>query len=171
MKTPTKADLMLILKSPKGVNTKKKLKMFDKLGELKKREQIKIFLKILEDGSWILRERAAYRLAEFGGRIVPRLKKVCYQGLWFSRAAACITLGEIGDLRALNAIIQLLLNDENPTVIKEASVALCKIAQKQPVDFIRKIEKIVDDDIHRTMLLDIIKKWDIETYKMIKKDG
>ncbi len=98
--------------------------------ELEEKERIPILLRIIEDSSWRLRELAAKELCLFGGRVVPRLLKVAASSLWYARSAACYSLGEIGDLRAMDVIVDLINKDNNPTVVREATIALAKILLK-----------------------------------------
>jgi len=95
--------------------------------ELEEKEKIPILLRVIEDSSWRLRELAAKELSAFGMRVVPRLLKVARSSLWYTRSASCFALGEIGDIRAMDVLVDLIKNDSNPTVLKEATVALAKI--------------------------------------------
>uniref|UniRef100_A0A7C6AFN3 HEAT repeat domain-containing protein n=1 Tax=candidate division WOR-3 bacterium TaxID=2052148 RepID=A0A7C6AFN3_UNCW3 len=144
MKISIKTDKETLLKILKDGDINKKMKILNKLGDLSEADKIKILLKILEDNSWYLREQATQELAKFGSRIVPRLKKLCNKGFWFTRAAACRTLGEIGDLEGLSTIITLLLNDTNPTVIKEIKMAIKKMAEKNGDNFFIKLKELKD---------------------------
>ncbi len=142
MKISIKTDKETLLKILKEGDINKKLKVFSKLEDLSESDRIKILLKILEDNSWYLREQATRELAKFGSRVVPRLKKLCSKGFWYTRAAVSRTLGEIGDLEGLNSIITLLMNDTNPTVIKEAKEAIKKIARTNGDDFFVKLKEL-----------------------------
>ena len=142
MKISIKTDKETLLKILKDGDINKKMKILNKLGDLSEADKIKILLKILEDNSWYLREQATQELAKFGSRIVPRLKKLCNKGFWYTRAAACRTLGEIGDLEGLSTIITLLLNDTNPTVIKEIKMAIKKMAEKNGDNFFIKLKEL-----------------------------
>ncbi|GAG55216.1 unnamed protein product [marine sediment metagenome] len=158
--------LKLLETSP---NIKKKLKILDKLNGANEKDNIKILLKVLEDTSWSMREKAAHKLAAFGTRVVNRLKTLCERGYWFTRASACLSLGEIGNLRALNAIVKLLLTDENPTVIKEASQALVNMARNMPVKFAEKLQEI---ELEKHQILKIfitLETTDTEIYSTIKE--
>ncbi|MGQ9663978.1 MAG: HEAT repeat domain-containing protein [bacterium] len=149
MKISLKTDKETLLKLLKDSDFNKKLKVLNKLHELSESDQIKILLKILEDSSWYLREQATKELAQFGSKIAPRLKKLCSKGFWYTRAAACRTLGEICELDATETILKLLLTDDNPTVLKEAKTAIKKIAEKNGENFLflikhLKIEQKID---------------------------
>ncbi len=98
--------------------------------ELEEKERIPLLLKIIEDSSWRLRELAARELAGFGARVVPRLLKVVRSSLWYARAAACFALGEIGDIRAFDPMVDFVKTDSNPTVLREACISLAKILLK-----------------------------------------
>ncbi|MEO0190540.1 MAG: HEAT repeat domain-containing protein [candidate division WOR-3 bacterium] len=157
MKISIKTDKETLLKILKEGDINKKLKIFNKLDDLSEADKIKILLKILEDNSWYLREQATQELAKFGSRLVPRLKKLCNKGFWYTRAAACRTLGEIGDLEGLSTIITLLLNDTNPTVIKEIKLAIKKMSEKNGDNFFVKLKELKDSsglkkDIHNILI-------------------
>jgi len=169
MKIRFKPEKTIILRLLKTSDVKKKLRIFNRLNELNERERIKILLKVLEDGSWTLRERAAYKLAEFGSRVVPRLKRLSIRGYWYTRAAACLALGEIGNLRALDEVVSLLLTDNNPTVIQEASQALVKIAQKTPVEFCTQLKEMALDAAKMEKILKVLEAGDITLFNTMKE--
>ncbi|MCK4250672.1 HEAT repeat domain-containing protein [candidate division WOR-3 bacterium] len=169
MKIKFKQDKDTILKLLKTANIKRKLRILDKMNSVNEKDSIKILLKILEDYSWTLREKAAYKLAEYGKKVVPRLKKLINRGYWFSRAAACITLGEIGDIKSLDSIIHLLLFDDNPTVTREASTALVKIARQDPLRFSRKLKHMSLDELEMLKIFIILETNDTEIYSVIKE--
>lgn len=108
-------------------NIDKRLEGMHLLLELEEKERIPLLLKIIEDSSWRLRELAAKELTAFGSRVVPRLLKVAESSLWYARSASCFTLGEIGDIRAIDILVELINRDDNPTVLKEATLALGKV--------------------------------------------
>ncbi len=145
MKISLKTDKETLLKLLKDGDFNKKLKIFNRLGDLAESDRTKILLKILEDSSWYLREQATRELAQMGNKIVPRLKKLCNKGFWYTRAAACRTLGEIGDLEATSVILTLLINDTNPTVQKEAKDAIRKLAEKNGENFLLAIKQLRDE--------------------------
>lgn len=142
MKITLKTDKDTLLKLLKNADINKRLKIFERLDEIPESDRQKILLKILEDGSWFLREKASTELAKSGTKVVPRLVRLCHKGHWFTRAAACRTLGEIADLNALETVVLLLLKDKNPTVIKEARTAFIKIAERNRTRFIEKLKQI-----------------------------
>jgi len=111
-------------------NIDKRLEGMQMLLELEEKERIPLLLRIIEDKSWRLRELAAKELSQFGSRVVPRLLKVAKSSLWYARSASCFALGEIGDVRALETLVELIKNDDNPTVLKEATLALGKVLLK-----------------------------------------
>jgi len=135
MKIRFKQDKRTILQILKSAGVKRKIRVIDKLNGVNERDSINILLKVLEDQSWVLREKAAYKLIQYGSRVVPRLERLLLRGYWYTRAAACITLGEIGNLRPLSTIVELLLHEDNPTVIREAGTAIVKIAKSHADTF------------------------------------
>jgi HEAT repeat protein len=170
MKIRLKQNRKAILELLKTSNIKRKLKILEKLNGVNERESIKILLKILEDTSWTLREKAANRLVHYGNRVVPRLEKLLARGFWYTRASACLTLGEIGNFRALEPIIQLYLTDDNPTVIKEASGALVKLGKRDPLQFAEKLEEMELTDFQQQRILQIIADFDPETHTTIMEE-
>ena len=165
--TQNKKTILRLLKTG---NIKRKLKILDKLDGFNERDSIKILFKVLEDTSWTLREKAAHRLAQYGNRIVPRLEKLLERGFWYTRASACLTLGEIGNLKVLDSIALLFLSDENPTVIKEASTALVKMAKHDPLEFAERLEDMTLSDTQKQKILQIVQDLDPETHKTIMEE-
>lgn len=157
-----------ILKLLRTSNVNKKLKIFERLDELPEKNKIKILMKILEDSSWMLREKAAYKLAAYGSRVVPRLKKLSIQGYWYTRAAACLALGEIGNTKALDEIVSLLLIDNNPTVLHEASKALVKLAQVDPNKFCARLQAKELDEVQMEKILNVVKREDADLFIELK---
>jgi len=170
MKIRLKHDSKAILQLLKTGNIKRKLKILEKLDGVNQRESIRILFKILEDTSWTLREKAAKRLAQYGNRVVPRLEKLLARGFWYTRASACLTLGEIGNLKALEPIILLYFSDENPTVIKEASTALVKLAKRDPLQFAERLEEMELTDFQEQRVLKVIEDLDRETHAIILEE-
>ncbi len=170
MKIKFKQDKETILKLLDTSHIKKKLRILDKLNGVNEKDSIKILLKVLEDHSWIMREKAAHKLATFGNRVVPRLQKLLDRGYWFTRASACLTLGEIGNLKTLKSIVNILLIDDNPTVVKEASTALIKMAKNKPLGFSEKLREMALNDAETQKILKIIEETDQEIYTFIKAE-
>lgn len=168
MKIKFKPEKGAILKLLKTSNIDKKLKIFDRLNELTEKDRIKILLKILEDSSWMLREKAAYTLAAFGSRVVPRLKKLSIRGYWYTRAAACLALGEIGNAKALDEIVSLLLTDTNPTVLHEASNALLKLVQTGPDQFCEWLRAKDYNEAQEQRILNVLKIKDASLFHDIQ---
>jgi HEAT repeat protein len=170
MKIRLKQNSKTILELLKTRNIKRKLKILEKLDGVNERESIKILLKILEDTSWTLREKAANRLVQYGNRVVPRLEKLLARGFWYTRASACLTLGEIGNLKTLEPIIHLYLTDENPTVQKEASTAIVKLAKRDPLQFAERLEEFELTDSQEERVLQTIADSDPETHTVIMEE-
>ncbi len=163
-------DKDAILKVLNSTDIEKKLKVLEKLDGVDEKDCIKILIKTLEDRSWCMREKAAHRLAEYGTRVSSRLIRLLKKGYWYTRASACLALGEIGDIHALEPIITLLLGDENPSVQKEASSALVKMARKKPRRFAAALaEAGLEAGQIRTVLFSI-ERADIELYAAIKEN-
>jgi HEAT repeat protein len=158
-------DRETILKILETSTISKKLKILDRLNGTNEKDTIKILIKILEDTSWCMREKAAYKLASYGTRVIPRLKNLCRRGHWYTRAAACLSLGEIGDTHGLEPVVDLFLNDANPTVIKEANQALHKIFRRMP-DACVQIMKTLNLNADQTSR--ILKCLDQDTLARIK---
>jgi HEAT repeat protein len=170
MKIKFKQDKKTILKLLETTNIKRRIKILEKMNGINERDCINILLKVLEDPSWTMRENAAYKLAEYGKRVVPRLERLLNRGYWFTRAAACISLGEIGSIKVLASLIELIKTDANPTVKKEASKALLKIAKKEPLRFLEALKKLMLDDQSFSSILQILQDHDPDLHKFIMEE-
>jgi HEAT repeat protein len=169
MKIRFQQDKRTILQILKSGGMKRKLRVLDKLNGVNERDSISILLKVLEDTSWVLREKAAYKLPAYGSKIVPRLTTLLTRGYWYTRAAACIALGEIGSIRSLTAIIELLLNEDNPTVIKEAVSALIKIQRKHPDTFEDALKTIGLDETLQQRIFELFNRFDADYFNDRKR--
>ncbi|UCF70639.1 MAG: HEAT repeat domain-containing protein [candidate division WOR-3 bacterium] len=168
MRIKLKQDKESIIKILKSDDVEKKFKILERLDSVDDKESIKILMKMLEDRSWSMREQAAHRLASYGSRVCARLQRLLKKGYWYTRASACLALGEIADLQTTESIVDVLLKDENPTVLKEASAALVKMARKKPEKFAVRLNAIdVKASDLRTILF-ALEKNDIELYREIK---
>jgi HEAT repeat protein len=170
MKIRFKQDKKTILKILKTAGIKRKLKVIDKLNGVNERDSINILLKILEDKSWVMREKAAHKLANFGNRVVPRLLRLINRGFWYTRASTCVALGEIGNIKALDAVVMLILKDINPTVLKEASTTLIKLAKNQPLEVIDKLKEMELSTGDLEKILGILKAGDSELSTIITEE-
>jgi len=157
---------MKILKSD---DIEKKLKLLERIDGVDDKESIRILIKMLEDKSWCMRERAAHRLASHGSRVCSRLQRLLKKGYWYTRASACLALGEIADLQTMEPIVIVLLGDENPTVLKEASDALVKMARKKPEKFANRLNNINLQPNELRTILFALERNDIELYREIKE--
>jgi HEAT repeat protein len=168
MRIRLQQDKEAILKILQSEDIERKLRIIDKLNGVNEKESIRILMKTLEDRSWCMRERAAYKLAAYGKRVSARLSRLLKKGYWYTRASACLALGEIADMRTLDSIITLLLSDENPSVQKEASNALTKLARKKPTKFSARLKTLTltSDEVHT--VLTILERADAELYHDIE---
>jgi HEAT repeat protein len=170
VKIKFKQDKKTILKLLKGSNIKRKIKIIDRLNGVNENDSIKILLKVLEDKSWIMREKAAYKIAEYGNRVVPRLQRLLTRGYWFTRAAACLSLGEIGNIKSVDPLVKLIFTDENPTVKNEASTALMKIAKNQPLVFSETLRDLLLDKETVDHILRLLEKADPDVHLLVKEE-
>ena len=170
MKIKLKQDRETIIKLLESSNIKRKLRILDRLNGVNQKDIIKILLKVLEDTSWIMRERAAYKLAEYGNRVVPRLERLLSRGYWFTRAAACLSLGKIGNIKVLASLIELFIHDENPTVRKEATIAIVEIAKKDPLVFSEALKDLVLDEELITSIIKPIEDAAPDIHGVIKEE-
>lgn len=168
MKIKLKSNRHAVLKSLKTASTQKKLRILDRLEGMNDTDTIKILLKVLEDTSWVMREKAAHKLAHFGARVVTRLVRLLNRGFWYTRAAACLALGEIGNLKAIQPIVRLFLNDDNPTVQHEAITALVKMARKEPPSFARALKELELDETSALRLMLAVETSDPQVSRTIK---
>lgn len=168
MKIQFKSNKRTVLKLLRTASTEKKLRLLDRLNGMNDTDTIKILLKVLEDTSWVMREKAAYKLARYGKRVMPRLVKLLNRGFWYTRAAACIALGEIASAKTVGSIVMVFLNDDNPTVQREAITALVKIAQKNPSAFAGALKELALDETSSLRLMLAVETSDSETFQNIK---
>lgn len=169
MRIRLKHDKDAVMKILKSNDLEKKLKLLERIDGVDDKESIKILMKMLEDKSWCMRETAARRLASYGSRVCTRLQRLLKKGYWYTRASACLALGEIADLQTIEPIVLLLLKDENPTVLKEASDALIKIARKKPERFADRLNTLNLQSSELHTILFALEKGDIELYREIRE--
>lgn len=169
MRIKLKQDKDTIIRILNSTDIERKLRVLEKLDGVNDKDCIKILIKTLEDKSWCMREKAAHKLAAYGTRVSPRLRRLLKKGYWYTRASACLALGEIGDFHSTESIITVLLGDENPTVQKEASNALVKLARKKPEKFAAKLTEIELQTSELRTVLFSLERVDIELYQRIKE--
>lgn len=169
MRIKLKQDKEAILKVLKSSDVERKLRVLEKLNGVNEKDSIKILIKTLEDRSWCMREKAAHKLATYGKRVSARLVRLLRKGYWYTRASACLALGEIGDIQSAEAIIAVLLEDENPTVQQEASLALVKIARRKPKKFVATLTTAELPVSELRTVLFSLERIDIELYQNIKE--
>jgi HEAT repeat protein len=168
MKIQFKSNKRTVLKLLKTASTEKKLRVLERLDGMNDTDTIKILLKVLEDTSWVMREKAAHKLARYGKRVVPRLVKLLNRGFWYTRAAACVALGEIASVKTIGSVVMVFLNDDNPTVQREAITALVKIAQKNTSVFARALNELRLDETSSLRLMLAVETSDAEIFRNIK---
>jgi HEAT repeat protein len=169
MRIKLKQDKDTILRILASDDVERKLRVLDKLDGVNEKDSIKLLVKTLEDKSWCMREKAAHKLAAYGTRISSRLTRLLTKGYWYTRASACLALGEIGDMRTVEPIVMVLLNDENPTVMKEASKALVMLARRKSKKFaVRLYDMQLPENELRTVLFSL-EQTDIDLYQRIKE--
>ncbi len=169
MRIKLQQDRDTILRILASDDVERKLRVLDKLDGVNEKDSINILIKTLEDKSWCMREKAAHKLATYGTRISSRLKRLLTKGYWYTRASACLALGEIVDMRTVEPIITVLLNDENPTVTKEASNALVKLASSKPKKFAARLYDLQLPESELQAVLFSLEQADIDLYQRIKE--
>ena len=169
MRIKLKQDKEAILKVLSSSDIERKLRVLEKLNGVNEKDSIKILIKTLEDRSWCMREKAAHKLATYGKKVSLRLIRLLKKGYWYTRASSCLALGEIGDIRAAEAIISVLLEDGNPTVQKEASIALAKIARRKPEKFAVTLTAAELPASALRSVLFSLERIDIDLYQNIKE--
>lgn len=124
----------LLMKWFRSPSIERKEEAFDKLSLLPEKDRVEVLFMLLEDPSWYLRENAAERIVAYGDEVVERLLNLLRSGVWFTRAASAIALGEIGSERGVKPLIEVFKKDRNRTVIKEATRAIAQILIKNRRD-------------------------------------
>lgn len=121
--------------------------------------QIKLAVKRLEKLSARLKDYQEYKqaqqsiidyLVKLGEPIVEPLLDVLRQSILYRvRISIIITLGKIGDLRAVDPIIKIIKgNDRNDRpLLEEAAIALGKIGDKRSLD---ALKSIINEDTSAT---------------------
>jgi HEAT repeat protein len=168
MRIKLKQDKDTIQRILASDDVERKLRVLDKLDGVNEKDSIKILIKTLEDTSWCMREKAAHKLATYGTRISLRLTRLLTKGYWYTRASACLALGEIADMRTVAPIVKVLINDENPTVIKEASNALVNLASRKPKKFALRLSDMELPENELRSVLFSLEQNDIDLYQKIK---
>ena len=84
MRIKLKQDKEAILKILQSEDIERKLRILEKLDGVNDKDCIKILIKTLEDKSWCMREKAAYKLATYGSRASSRLKRLLKKGYWIT---------------------------------------------------------------------------------------
>ena len=162
-------DRDTILKILTSDDVERKLRLLDRLDGVNTKDSVKILIKMLEEKSWVMREKAALKLAAYGPKVSLRLKRLLRKGYWYTRASACLALGEIADMHMVGPIVTVLLNDENPTVQKEASNAILKLARKKPEKFALELMSISLKANELKTVLGTLEQLGIEQYSRIKE--
>jgi hypothetical protein len=138
MRIKLKQDKDTILRILKSDDIAKKLKVLDRLDGVNEKDTIKILIKMLDDKSWCMREKAAHKLAEYGPRISGRLQRLLKKGYWYT------------------------------TVIKEASNALLNLARKKPEKFATRLADMELHTSKLRTVMFVIERADIELYDKIR---
>lgn len=113
-------------------------------------EATEALAEILQETSWLLRDRAARALAHREGGVDATLR-VLERGAWFARASGCDALGQAGDARAFEALVAQML-DRNVSVQKSAADAIRRLTEIHGVDLLaREIERLPQPDRRAAM--------------------
>lgn len=113
----------------KSRDAKKRMAAVDMAAELNTAGSVALLIKALQDQSWSLREYAIKKTARAGHRAVQPLIRLLRDGVWYTRAAALQALELIGDIAALNAVMELC-KDPNRSVAEAARKAVSALAGK-----------------------------------------
>lgn len=113
----------------KSRDAKKRMTAVDMAAELNTAGSVALLIKAIQDQSWSLREYAIKKTALAGHQAVQPLIRLLRDGVWYTRAAALQALELIGDIAALNAVLDLC-KDPNRSVSQAARKAVSVLAGK-----------------------------------------
>ncbi len=109
-------------------NLEGKKLFIEELRDQKTPKSVSLLLEILCDESWYLRDLAIGALVESGEIARGPLRNVFRSGLWYTRAAAGIALGRLGDKPSAPGILALL-DEPNRTVREAAAKAALRLSE------------------------------------------
>jgi HEAT repeat protein len=113
----------------KSRDAKKRRTAVDIAAELNTAGSVALLIKAIQDQSWSLREYAIRKTALAGHQAVQPLIRLLRDGVWYTRAAALQALELIGDIVALNAVLDLC-KDPNRSVSEAARQAVSVLTGK-----------------------------------------
>ena len=112
--------------------------------------QIERYIDLISNEQYSVRVAATKELCGLGAEAVPVLLRALLEGLWYTRECAAQALGCIGDLRAIEPLIDRL-GDENVGVRRSAASALSELIENeglaQVAEAIRRFRPAVRRDI------------------------
>ncbi|MFC2075998.1 HEAT repeat domain-containing protein [candidate division KSB1 bacterium] len=106
-----------------------KVMAVDALARIGDERAIDLLVKALSLESWHLRNRVVKALESVGKPAVERLIKSLKSGQWYVREGASVALGNIGDVRAIEPLLELL-SDKNRSVTEAAKKAISQISSR-----------------------------------------
>jgi HEAT repeat protein len=97
------------------------------------------------------RSGAAFVLGEIGDKsAVPALIKALGDEYMEVKMKSAIALGKLGDKKAVDPIIAAM-KEGNYDMKTAGVIALCKIGDKKAVPYIKELEKIQDEGLHKAV--------------------
>lgn len=111
----------------KRLNLEAKKRMVEDLRRTPTADAVSALAQMLRDESWYLRELAIDALAERGRQAVPYVLPLLASGVWYTRAAAALTLGRVGASEAAAPVVRML-TAANRTVAEAAVESLTLLA-------------------------------------------
>uniref|UniRef100_A0A7C4UFW1 HEAT repeat domain-containing protein n=1 Tax=candidate division WOR-3 bacterium TaxID=2052148 RepID=A0A7C4UFW1_UNCW3 len=138
MKEKKTDDIEAIIRSK---NLKEKMKLIEDLGKEDSPKALQQLISLLSSSSWSIRDKVTEILATKGEKILDKLINLLEEGIWFTKASAAKTLGNIGSIQSLPHLLKFI--DDNNSVVREnVYEAIKKIVSKyQKEDIESKLTK------------------------------
>jgi HEAT repeat protein len=110
-----------------------KVMAVDALARIGDKQSIGLLVKALSLESWHLRNRIVKALESVGEPAVDPLIASLKSGQWYVREGASVALGNIGEVRAIEPLLELL-SDKNRSVTEAAKKAIGKISSRHAIN-------------------------------------
>jgi HEAT repeat protein len=114
-------------------------------------EKIERLIGLIGNEQFSIRMAASKKLSLLGKKAVPALLEALHEGLWYTRECAIQALGNIGDPRAIEPLINAL-GDENIGVRRSAAHALSNLIEKDELEAVARAFAQADEDAQKAAL-------------------
>lgn len=130
MKEKKNEDIEAIMKSK---NIKEKIRLIEELAKDDNPKSVQYLLSFLSSPSWTIREKTSEVLGTKGEKILDKLLTLLEEGVWYTRATAAKTIGNIGSANVMNHLLKH--SEDNNQVVKESVLeSIKKIVEKNGLE-------------------------------------